>query len=801
MDRLPFAMDEADEVGAVDPGGPFVRVAVERGIDDAVGRAAGFGGGGSDEGLTYAGVDGEGRTLAVGDLVRVPLGRGNTPTRGVVIAAGGADLLGGFDARRVKRVLGRDPVGVPAELVELARWVSRYYVCPLGMVLASMIPSAVKHRVGARRVELIERAEGDAAQEAELTPTARAAWGAIRGLDDEVFPLADGELARLAGARNRGPINVLVKAGLLRRVTVDRVRSRDRLFDDPAFLVKRPEIVPSAQQAGVIAGIGAAMDAGGFSSHLLFGVTGSGKTEVYLRLIERAAEAGKSAIVLVPEIALTPQTAGRFLGRFGRETVAVLHSGLKASERHAEWARAAGGHARVIVGARSAVFAPVRDLGLIVVDEEHDGSYKQDQLPRYHGRDVAIKRAHAAGCPVVLGSATPSLESWANASGGRAGGRSTLWKLTERVGGGRLPRVEIVDLKTEPRERGVTPLVGARLRAALAQTLDAGGQAILLLNRRGYASYVACPVQSCGWVQGCDACDARMVLHRAGLRPGQNAPGGFVRCHHCLAEQKLATACPVCGKRTVTLGAGTQKAVEDIERLLAARHGLEAGRGVVRVDSDAVRGGRAMHGLLARFGAGEIRVLIGTQMIAKGLDYPNVRLVGVLNADTALAMPDFRAGERTFQLVNQVAGRAGRGEHAGLVIVQTMSPEEPAITMAAAHDYERFAGMELVMRDSAGLPPVTRMARVVCRDRDRAAAERAAGAIAAELRAVVARGLKVDGPMPCPIERIADHFRFAVEVTARDAATMLGALTALRRGGHLKSDARTAVDVDPVSLL
>jgi primosomal protein N' (replication factor Y) len=410
---------------------------------------------------------------------------------------------------------------------------------------------------------------------------------------------------------------------------------------------------------------------------------------------------------------------------------------------------------------------------------------------------VAIKRGQIEGCPVVLGSATPSLESFSNA----VECRYRLWELPDRVGGARLPRVEIVDLAQERREQAALGLVdprhlsplSRRLESALQRTLDEGGQAILLLNRRGYSSYVCCPSATCGWVMKCNDCDASMVLHRARVEAGE-----LVRCHHCLAEQKVPRQCPVCARRVMTLGAGTQRLEED---LAAKFPTLVPGRTLVRVDGDTMRGAKDYFEVLGRFGSGEVRVLLGTQMIAKGLDYPNVRLVGVVNADTALSIPDFRAAERTFQLVSQVAGRCGRGMHEGLVIVQTVNPEEPAIAMAARHDYVGFAMRELGLRKRSGLPPATRMARIVVRDADHGAARARAQELAGLLESVMSPGSRLLGPAPCAVSRVAGQFRFGVELIAAKATDLQGALSRLRGAGLLKSDATTAVDVDPIALM
>ncbi len=830
-----FAQDQP-EVAAPDGGWVYVRVAVERGMDK----------GGTDAALTYRSA----ALVEVGRRVEVPLGRGNSAAAGIVVESGGPELCGGFAPGKVKPILREVGVGLPPRLVELARWISGYYVCPLGMVLAAMMPAAVKKRTGHVVHELLDRVATEAESalvEVKLTKAARQAWDAVVSLGRDVFPLDAHVLAGKIGAANIGALNCLVHAGLLRRVEREGVRSTGGA-PDPVLIEQKPEgasrLVLSAEQHAAVEGISATL--GSFGVHVLHGVTGSGKTEVYLRVLERALALGRSALVLVPEISLTPQTAGRFQSRFGGIAggIAVLHSGLSASQRHAQWASAASGKARVVVGARSAVFAPLENLGVIVVDEEHASDYKQDQLPRYHGRDVAIKRAQLEGCPVVLGSATPSLETWSNTAAapnaedrlsgrsasagegrervervGAGGGKFVLWRLRERVGGGSMPRVDVVDLREEWRVRavsaardgtrgGVGPrehMLGPTLERALGETLRDGGQAILLLNRRGYSCYIACAEPRCGWVLSCEECDARMVEHR--LKRSGDGGFSFVRCHHCLAQQKVPERCPICQGRVQLLGMGTQRVEEELQtkfgRLMTAAAGGTEDQGwLVRVDGDTMKTGREFHELLERFAGGSVRVLVGTQMIAKGLDFPNVRLVGVINADTALSLPDFRAAERTFQLVAQVAGRAGRGEHEGRVIVQTLEPDAPAITHASRHDFESFASEELAFRAGSGLPPVTRMARIVCRDEDLVKATAAAEGIALALREEgESRGVSVMGPMPCPVSRVAGFHRISIEVVAPRRGLVQEALMRVRARGLLKSDSRTAVDVDPIALM
>ncbi|HWB20320.1 MAG TPA: primosomal protein N', partial [Phycisphaerales bacterium] len=513
--------------------------------------------------------------------------------------------------------------------------------------------------------------------------------------------------------------------------------------------------------------------------------------------------------------------------RFPNHRVAVLHSGLTAAQRHHQWSLVARGEADIVLGARSAVFAPVPDdrLGLIIVDEEHDGSYKQDQTPRYHGRDVAIRRAQLANCPVILGSATPSLESWHNAVERES---YALHRMTDRIPGMKLPKVIVVDYLKEKREHARDDktdrhvnLIGTTLQHAIAQTLDRNGQILLLLNRRGYANYIACPSSSCGWVMQCEHCDVTTVYHVNRSLPA----GGYVQCHHCLSEQKLPSECPLCGKKVVPFGLGTQRVEEELTRKFPS---LISDKTMLRVDSDTMRTARDYHDALHRFGQGEIKLLVGTQMIAKGLDYPGVRLVGVINADTALNLPDFRATERTFQLVNQVAGRCGRSADIGVAIVQTFTPESPAIQLAAAHDFTSFAELELSQRKRAQLPPYSRMARIVVRDQDHALANGYARELAEKLHFVIERTkseasetlaaksarasetpsstttshIRLLGPAPCPISRVADYFRVQIELFAPSAATLHQFLTVVRREGLLSSSSSAiTVDVDPIALL
>ena len=771
----------------------FVRVAVERGIDRA------------PDGLLYA-VPESLDDLQAGERVTVPLGRGDKPASGWVVD-GDATPAEHVNRDRIKTIRTRvDGIpALPTDLLELARWISDYYCAPLGVTLASMVPAAVKRGIG-RSTRTEVDLPGDADEPADnqgrprrVSAKGKAVLECLAALPNTERPIEMRELASRAGLSTTAPIRTLAAAGLV------RLRARSIV---EATWARRPadDRVPAAlttAQTEALQRIGPTIGRG-FSRHLLFGVTGSGKTEVYIRLIEQTLAAGRTALVLVPEIALTPQTSGRLVGRFPDARIAVLHSGLTAAQRHVQW-RAARGEARIVMGARSAVFAPIPDgeLGLIVVDEEHDSSFKQDQMPRYHGRDVAIRRAQLAGVPIVLGSATPSMESWMHAT---VTHRTQLVRLPERVPGVQLPRVKVVDFAAERRDRGSrrVHLIGPTMQVALERTLGAGHQAIILLNRRGYASWIACPDQRCGWVMTCDDCDVSVVYHRAGNLP----TGGFVRCHHCNREQRLPPQCPDCGRRVTTFGLGTQRVEEELCRLIPE---LTSGDSLVRVDSDTMTRASVFHDVLGRFGRGEIRVMTGTQMIAKGLDFPNVRLVGVVNADTAINLPDFRAAERTFQLVSQVVGRCGRGiDQPGLAVVQSFHPGAPAIQFAARHDYEGFAQTELDARRGAGLPPMTRMARIVIRHEVGPKAMEIAKTVAGDLddlrrspeyASAGAGEILMSGPAPCSIARIAGRHRVEIELTAATAGILHGFLAAARSRGIVKPGARMMIDVDPIALM
>jgi primosomal protein N' (replication factor Y) len=772
--------------------GPFASVALENSLDKTL-----------DYAIPAALVP----QLRVGQRVRVPLGRSNRSTFGFVTSIHPVTSY-----PRIKPLLNIDDprVLVDEKLMQLARWISRYYCAPLGSVLDSIIPSAVKKKVGlgySQMVRLIrDRAEVQTLIETMRAPKRRAILARLLLLpaDQSI------ELHRLASEASAKPAAVrkLAKLGwvaITPQADLDPLQTpfvRDFETDEDAASSPVPSLNPDQQKA--IDDLSPRLQQPQFSVNLLYGVTGSGKTEVYLRCIQQVVEQGCQAIVLVPEIALTPQTVRRFTARFPR--VAILHSGLSATDRHRYWQQISTGQAQVVVGARSAIFAPVPNLGIIVVDEEHESSYKQDTAPRYHARDVAVKRAQIESVPVVLGSATPSLETFSRVvshSNARKSEHYHLLRLPSRVRDLPMPAVELVNMMNESRLRRGIHLISQRLEHLLRTTLQAGHQAILLLNRRGYSNFVYCP--SCQEALQCKYCDTTMTYHRIA---GSDAKGGSIaqgihtgqlHCHYCLAVMPLPAVCPSCHKKMTLFGLGTQRVEEELSRKFPELN-------YARVDSDTMRSARDYESLLGRFARGDIRVLLGTQMIAKGLDYPNVTLVGVISGDTALALPDFRAAERTFQLITQVAGRAGRGDLAGRVILQTFMPDDPTIKAALRQDYDGFARSELSHRHEVGLPPFTRMARIIVRDQELDRLHQKSEQMAAALADAIATQdqpdqVRLKGPMPCAIGRIAGYYRVQIVLTSPNASSLQAVLAKVRDKGEFTRAERVAVDVDPISLL
>jgi primosomal protein N' (replication factor Y) len=715
--------------------------------------------------------------IVPGARVAVPFGC--TREVGVVVGVSDTTDVPAARLREVAECLDPEPV-VGAELLALTRWMSERYACSWGEALAAVLPAPLKRESRPRRVLAVTATEGVGEAEleelAERFPKQHRALRTLLDIDGEI------ELRELCGRLNLSdsPVRSLQRRGW---VDIHSVEAQpDELLGAAVETAARPERLSDEQRAAVDA-ILRRLDAGRAGSFLLQGVTGSGKTEVYLRAIERALELGRGAIVLVPEISLTPQTVGRFRARFG--DVAVLHSRMTDAQRLHMWRRVQRGTARVVVGARSALFAPVADLGVVVVDEEHEPSFKQESVPRYHARDVALERARAAGAVCILGSATPALESRAAA---RAGTIERL-VLAERVGGGKLPPVDVVDLRLEPPGRDGPPIFSRKLRMLMKETLDAGEQAILFLNRRGFVPVLWCA--GCKETVRCKSCDLSLTLHRRIRR---------LVCHGCCDELPVPRACPTCTRPGLKpLGLGS-------ERVEAAARQVFPKARTLRMDSDTMRRRSDYEDALAAFGRGEVDVLVGTQMIAKGLDFPNVTLVGIVSADSSLVLPDFRAAERTFQLVAQVAGRAGRGTRPGRIVVQTSAPEHSAIRCAARHDYDAFAAEEEELRAELGYPPHGRLLRVVFDDTDEQRVVAEAETCAALLAEAFGDGpAMVLGPAPAPVALLRGRHRHHLLVKAPPDGAGEEAFATAREMLALRAETtnrpRMAVDVDPASLL
>jgi len=735
----------------------------------------------------------EGR-VEPGTRVEVPLGR--RKVYGLV-----TEILPHSPLPRLKPIL-RVVAGVSLvtpSVLRLARWIAAYYCCPAELALRTVLPEAVRRPDADWRRRLHVRllpAHGP-------LPRLSARQKEILHVVEEHRSLPLAELLQLTGA-SLSTVRRLEDKGLVE--IVPQIEERDPWG--------REQILPSAPlplneaQAKAVQAITRGLDtlaAGGMTVEgssgearadegaslpvfLLHGVTGSGKTEVYLQAIAAALERGRGAIVLVPEISLTPQTVERFKARFCtgplRTLVAVLHSHLSAGERHDEWHKIRQGRARIVIGARSAIFAPVQNLGLIIVDEEHEPTYKQEEAPRYHARDVAVVRGRLEPAVGVLGSATPSLESYHNARHGKY----TLLTLPERADGKKMPRVRVVDMRAALRSQRGVPIFSPQLREAILQRLERREQVILFLNRRGYASALQC--SKCGYVAHCPHCSVAFTYHRAGQR---------LLCHICGESQDAPAACPNprCGDPAIRYsGVGTQRVEEALLRAFP-------GARVQRMDSDILQRKDEYRRILAEFRAGRIDILVGTQMIAKGLHFPNVTLVGIVHADLTLHQPDFRAAERTFQLLTQVAGRAGRGDVEGEVIVQSFTPYHPAIQYARRHDFEGFYEQEIEFRAQLRYPPFTRVALLTLRGRNEEKVQFVAAYVRRELETRIPdrEETVLAGPAPAPLERAQSYYRYHLMIRTRRMLRLVRQLAPWFDQLQLPEDVRLTVDVDPVNLL
>ena len=779
----------------------------------------------------------------VGGRVLVPFGQQRLA--GVVVKL--HDIKPSVKTKEVLEALDAEPL-LDAPLLELAEWIAGYYLAPLGEVFRTMLPvMAEVRRIREYRItdtghtELYKASEVGSSRRSQRTPAEQDVEYAVLNY------LSDREAAREASVRSATGASRQLLAGMLRKKWIawqDVSESREQKRVEKIVVLKSGEgklndgqrqivetlaasggrlhlatlhaaevsdsSLKTLAKRGVIEIVEQAQDfqlsgmkvrrrdydlnaeqqqafeqitakAGKFSVALLYGVTGSGKTAVYLAAMQEVLAAGKSALMLVPEIGLTPAAAAHLYEIFGDE-VAILHSGLTPAERAEQWRRIHAGGARIVVGTRSAVFAPVPDLALIVVDEEHDSSYKQEETPRYHGRDVAVMRGKLAGAAVVLGSATPSLESFQNAQKQKYAQLS----LRERVEQRPLPEVELVDMKVEFQETGADHLFSRRLTEEITARLERGEQAMILLNRRGYSAIVLC--RACGTKIECENCAIALTYHK-----GANK----LECHYCGYKRAVPKKCPKCeSEHLYFLGSGSEK-LEDVlqQAFPKARIG--------RMDRDTVRGRGDFERVLNQMHDGEIDLLVGTQMIAKGHDVPGVTLVGVVGADFALGFPDFRAAERTFQLLTQVAGRAGRGEIPGRVILQTFFPDHYAIQFAAQHDYEGFFEKEIRYRGWMHYPPFSALANVLVRSDKLEHALRWAGVLGRWFEANKAKGMRVLGPAAAPIVRLKRDYRYHFVIKSDSRQKLNAQLRAMLDHAAQQKIPRTnvIVDVDPLSLL
>jgi primosomal protein N' (replication factor Y) (superfamily II helicase) len=744
-------------------------------------------------------------------------------------------------ARDALRLIDAEPV-LDQELIALGKWISGYYCAPLGEVLRSMLPLASDVRAG--KIYSLTDAGRDASRQMSIDPAAddavnsvvqmlaarslsavhlkkkiplvdrilksleKRGWIAVEEVQHDRDPLrapsaklrielvgaepagkipkAERELlAYLSlhpGSHNLAEIEPLIRnasqaaRSLARKQAVTLTPERTAIRN--AEMRAPHELNTSQRKAFDL--IGAGIATAKFCTFLLYGVTGSGKTEVYLNAIDAVLAAGRGALMLVPEIALTPAVAGQFYGRFG-DRVAILHSAFSDAERADQWRRIRAGGASVVVGTRSGVFAPVRNLGLIVVDEEHDASYKQEETPRYHGRDVAIVRAQAAGACVVLGSATPSLESRYNAQLGKY----TLLEIPDRIAERPMPKVEVIDMRQEFLETRKHGIFSRALIEAVRERLANNEQAMILLNRRGFSTFVGC--RACGERVECVNCSVTLTYHRRDRR---------LLCHYCGYAEKIPSVCPKCGSEHVQfMGSGSERVEDEL-------HGEFPEAKIARLDRDTVAGKRQFEDILQNFRERNFDILVGTQMIAKGHDIPNVTLVGVVSADVGIGMPDFRAAERTFQILTQVAGRAGRGHLPGVVYMQTINPEHYAIRFAAQQDYAGFFEKELQFRRFMKYPPFAAMANILIRGAKQEDALRMSTELGHHITPAP-ENMRIMGPAEAPVQRLKAEYRYQLLIKSGSRKDLNALLRKAQDFARAQKWSATAlvIDVDPLTLL
>jgi primosomal protein N' (replication factor Y) (superfamily II helicase) len=682
--------------------------------------------------------------------------------------------------KSINKVIG-EHAHIPEKVFQLARWISEYYCCPLDVTLRSVLPEAVRQEEPGWKERLVVTFLSDPAAEQKLSERQAEILGLIRQRKSAALTTILKE-ARTTSAT----LKKLEEAHLIS--IAPQVAERDPYANE--IILPTQPLTLNAEQNNALARILKGIDEPGSASNtfLLHGVTGSGKTEIYLQAIAHAVKSGKGAIVLVPEISLTPQTVERFKARFSsgelKTLVAVLHSHLSAGERHDEWQKIRQKRARIAIGARSAIFAPVDNLGLIIVDEEHEHSYKQEESPRYHARDCAVMRGQLEKAVVVLGSATPSLESYFNASCEKY----TLLEMPTRVDDQKMPLVRVVDMRMEARKEKGTPIFSQVLRDRIQQRLDRGEQTILFLNRRGYASSLQCP--KCGFVAGCPNCSVSLTYHRHVQR---------VICHICGYSAAAPNVCPekICGNPAIRYaGIGTERVEETLPKLFPHAR-------IARMDSDSLKRKDDYRRILGDFRTGKIDILLGTQMIAKGLHFPNVTLVGIIYADLTLHMPDFRASERTFQLLTQVSGRAGRGDIEGEVVVQAFTPFHPAIQYARKHDFLGFYDQEIEFRQQLSYPPLARIALLTLRGRNEEKVALCADYVRKELDKTLSTlgEFIIAGPAPAPLLKAENYFRYQIMIRGKQMTKLSRSLATLNENVKMPEDITLIVDIDPVNLV
>jgi len=760
--------------------------------------------GGVDNTFDYSVPDGLRGQLEVGRRVRVPFGRSNRIVTGYCVRLETRRDM----TRRLKplaEVVDQRTL-LSGTMLRLTQWMAEYYLCSWAEALEAVLPAGVRSQAGTRRITLLSlapdakeklmklaAASGAPAESSEdwklKSPgftLSKKQFEIVRYVAASPQPIEPRQLAQALKC-TQAPITALRRKGIL-TATTQRISAESQR---EAAAVRQPNFESNADQQKALQAILDPLREPRHETILIHGVTGSGKTEVYIRAIQEVISYGRQAIVLVPEISLTPQTRERFRSRF--DSVAVLHSHLRDAERHWHWERIARGEVQVVVGARSAVFAPVPDLGLIILDEEHEGSFKQDSAPRYHAREVALWRAREENVPLVLASATPSQESWYRAQQGQY----KLVEMPRRVFDRPMPAVGTIDLRNEFHSRHSRGAISRQMHQAIEAALRDGGQVILLLNRRGFATHIQCP--ACGYVVRCPQCDLPLTHHRT---------ENIALCHYCDHQESVPQECPECHAHGIHFrGVGTQKLEAEIRSRFPEASTL-------RMDTDAMKAPGSHDRALTKFREGKVQILLGTQMIAKGLDFPNVTLVGVINADTALHLPDFRAAERTFQLVTQVAGRTGRGEKGGRVLVQTFSPDHPAIRAAVMHDFRAFAGEELPLRAAHGYPPLTTMIRLVVRGASHDQTRAFAQYLGQRLREAIDRiasgngkqsasgaEIRVLGPAAAPFAKLRGQHRFHLQLQGANGDKLRAAIRQASEGLVVPDEMFWTADVDPLDML